>query len=297
MDFFRIGNASNYAKKLDMKAKWNTKKQKGDFQSESKKTELQRKNDSFKDYWYTKRKEEENDEKLQNINNKVAAGKDLTPEEMRYLEEKNPMLCKKLKQDKEEQKAFERDLKRCKTKDEAERLKTDTVSKSLTVIGSVKNNPNIPEGTKAAIAASEMQKLKKLEEISAKFVESGEYAKLPTEAEVRKAEKEIAEAEKAEKENTEDTDTQKQVYGGEETAEVQKDTAEKADKKADASEDKKALLSEEKTVSEAENTPEAQKMKRAKAKKTYIEIKKNTDSFTAVPYTANTFSKVSADNK
>ena len=294
MDFFSIGNVSGYAKNLDMKAKWNKKKKKGDFQSESKKSDLQRKNDAFKDYWYKKKNDPENDEKMQSISNKVAAGKELTPDEMRYLEEKNPMLYKKIQQDKEEQKAFERDLRRCRTKDEVERLKTDTVAKSLTVIGSVKSDPNIPEGTKASIAASEMMKLKKLEEISAKFVKSGEYAKLPTEAEVRKAEKEIAEAQEAAREKAADTgtDTEETISGEEKTAEPQtseRESAEKADD-AKAYKENRTVPHEEKTVTEAEASPEAQKMKRAKAKKVYIDIKKTTDSSTSAPYIANAFS-------
>ena len=287
MDIFSIGKVADLTKNTDMKARWNEKKKKGDFQSESKKTELQRKNDSFKAYWYDKQKNEESDKTLESINNKVAAGKDLTPEEMRYLESKNPMLYKKLKQDKEEQKAFEHDLKKCKTKDEVERLKTDTVSKSLTVIGSVKNNPNIPEGTKAAIAASEMQKLKKLEEISAKFVDSGEYAKLPTESEVRMAEKEITEAEQAERKRPDDEDISERT--DDEGREVSDKEAGVTAESVSTAE--KVLPEEEKTVIEAENTPEAQKMKRAKVKKAYIEIQEKTDSFAAVSHNADTFIK------
>ena len=79
-----------------------------------------------------------------------------------------------------------------------------------------------------------MMKLKKLEEISAKFVKSGEYAKLPTEAEVRKAEKEIAEAQEAAREKAADTgtDTEETISGEEKTAETQtseRESAEKAD--------------------------------------------------------------------
>ncbi len=289
MNFFNIGRLSGYTKNLDMKAKWNNKKKTGDFQSQSKKTELERKNDSFKDYWYSKQNEPDNDEKMQNINNKVAAGKDLTPDELRYLESKNPMLYHKIKNDKDEEKAFERDLKHCKTKDDVERLKTNTVTKSLSVIGSVKNNPNIPEGTKAAIAASEMQKLKKLEEISAKFVKSGEYAKLPTEAEVRKAEKEIAEAEKAEREKaaegTDENDTHKSEHSLQETETAITDKkAENTEKTVQSEKEQDTFQKETETVTQAEYSPEAQKMKRAKAKNAYIQIHEKTGSSDAVPF-------------
>ena len=45
MDFSKIGSLSGYMKSLKLETKWKQKKDSGDFQSQSKKTELQRKNE------------------------------------------------------------------------------------------------------------------------------------------------------------------------------------------------------------------------------------------------------------
>lgn len=271
MDLSKIGSLSNYMKNIKLETKWKQKKQSGDFQSESKKTELQRKNEQFKAQFYKQQAENPEDETLKAINNKIAAGSKLTPTEMKYLQSKNPMLYQKLKNDEQQEKAFEKELKECKTKDDVEKLKSNNVSKAMSAIGSVKSNPNIPEGTKLAIAESEMRKLEKLNKIAAKFVKSGEYAKLPTEAEVQKAEKEISEAKQAQTEeiltceNSSDTNLEKAEIAG-----ISNNNSETSvnDYKAETDENRK-------TVEEAELSPEAEKLKRSKAKKAYLDAEDN----------------------
>ncbi|MBQ8435509.1 MAG: hypothetical protein IJX24_05815, partial [Oscillospiraceae bacterium] len=262
--------------------KWKQKKSSGDFQSESKKTELQRKNEQFKAQYYKQQKDNPEDETLKSINNKISAGVDLTADEMKYLQTKNPMLYQKLKNDKQEEKAFEKKLKNCKTKDEVENLKLSSVNKAMSAMGAVKNNPNISDGVKLAVAESEMRKLRKLNEIVVKFVKSGDYAKLPTDEEVQKAQKDMAEARKAQTEKiltVENAAENKKSVGlaAEENGGMMADFS-----KTENTENEKAsknTFSDDKklTVTEAENSAEAQKIKRSKAKKAYLEAENNFD--------------------
>lgn len=275
MDLSKIGLLSGYMKNMSLETKWKQKKSSGDFQSESKKTELQRKNEQFKAQYYKQQKDNPEDETLKSINNKISAGVDLTADEMKYLQTKNPMLYQKLKNDKQEEKAFEKKLKNCKTKDEVESLKLSSVNKAMSAMSAVKNNPNISDGVKLAVAESEMRKLRKLNEIAAKFVKSGDYAKLPTDEEVQKAQKDIAEARKAQTE---------EILTSENTAEDKKSdeiiTEEKFEVGADISntEISQNTENEKSTVTEAESSPEAMKIKRSKAKKAYLEAENNFNS-------------------
>ncbi len=93
----------------------------------------------------------------------------------------------------EERKAFERDLKRCKTQEDVQRLKLTQVSQSLSQVNEISNNPVIPLEKKLQYAMLENAKVTAIAEETAKFVRSGEYEKLPTEAEQNKAPEEMRE--------------------------------------------------------------------------------------------------------
>lgn len=287
MDFSKIGSLSGYVKNMKLKTKWNHKKETGDFQSQSKKSELQRKNEAFKASYLKQREENKSDETLNKINNKIASGAELTSNEMKYLQNKNPILYQKLIANEAEKKNYEKELKKCKTKDEVEKLKMSKVSKSMSAISSVKSNPNIPEATKLAVAQGEMKRLQELEKVAHKFEKSGEYAKLPTDAEKRKAESDLAEAKRNEAkklyediknkdaDKTEKSESEEKIENAEKVgieenkteAVSEKNAAyEKAQIKTDS--DVKTI-DDEMTKVEAELTPEAQKLKRSRAKAAY----------------------------
>ena len=125
-----------------------------------------------------------------------------------------------------------------------------------------------------------------LEETTREFVESGQYAKLPTEAEKAEAEKELKEAKEAElgiEDPAEDTGEEdkaeevdrddgkegNQADGSEEQAlssKVKEAAVHEAVRKSRAALDERKL-----TRAEAETTPEALKVKRAKARAAYNE--------------------------
>lgn len=266
MNFFTMQSLSKYTKNMEMQMKWQHKKANNDFTADGS-TKL---NDP------TARQAEEirlaqadGSSKLSSqIRTKLATGKKLTREEMEYLQKNDPQTYQKAKAIEEEQKSYEEDLKRCKTKEDVQRVKMNRTAASLSVVNSVKSNPAIPESAKLGIIWQELQKNMAMEETIGEFVRSGRYAQLPTEAEKMAAEKAIEEAKTAEPgtddsaENTEKTTADKNESSAEHITEaVSNDT-------------NRAVLQEHrKTLAEAETTPEALKVKRAKAQAAYKGIK------------------------
>lgn len=266
MDFLMINSVNSYVKGLDMKGRWRQKKEKADFSEDYTLNERQRKNEMFKKSYMEQRENDDSDKTLSAINNKIAVGSKLTPDEMKYLQVKNPTLYQKLKDIEKEKKQYEEDLKKCRTKEDVDRLKMSKISSSLSAINSVKNNPNIPESKKLEIAAQEQRRLNELGEIEAKFIKSGEYAKLPTEEEKAKAEKDMREAEENLREVSADS---KDEIKTETDSEDKKDIPGNPDEEAVTADATKTDHEEKLTVTEAELTPEAKKVKRARAKAAY----------------------------
>ncbi len=295
MDFSTIGSVSSYMKNMELETKFKKKKAEGNLGPQSRKmTELEIKNEQFKAE-YKRRQEEsdgEDDKTLAAINNKIASDEKLTPEEMRYLKDKNPTLYQKVKNIEDEKKQYEKDLKNCKTKDEVERLKMNKVNSALSTIRSAENDPNLPESAKLAVAQGELRRMNGLNKISFKFVESGEYEKLPTDEEVLEVEKKLKEAETDEEEkiisasendkfkdaeitddmnDADNTDTTVKT----ETADNMKQVSSNAEKSGTARDKSESIRKSEPTKTEIELSPEAQKIKRSKAKKAYDEVKSN----------------------
>lgn len=263
MDFLMVNSVNSYVKSLDMQGKWKRKKDKADFSADYTKNERQRLNEQFKQSYMEQQKNNESDKTLSAINDKIAVGAKLTPDEMKYLQVKNPAQYQKLKELENEKKQYEEDLKKCKTKEDVEKLKMSKVSSSLSAINAVKNNPNIPESKKLEIAVQEQRRLGELSKIEAKFVKSGEYARLPAEAEKIKAEQEIREAEENSIRTQQQNDNEK-TQQAENNESAEKTVAPEEEKTEKTGDD-----SEKPTVEEAKQSPEAKKVRRAKAKKAY----------------------------
>lgn len=241
-NFGTISSIRNYVKKLDSK-----------FQAQQRsegKTEKQ----SNLDKWIKEQKdkaknalktlqdmEENTDHELNTIQSKVYSGATLSREEREYLKTKNPVLYARLEAADLEKKAYERELKRCRTKDEVQRLKVSHVASSLSAINSAYNNPIITTAQKLAIAQGEMYKMKGIQEVTAKFIKTGAYHNLPTEQEKAIAEKRVKQTEECRQQKI-SQDRLETIYGKEES---------------------------EETVEQAENSPEMLKFKRAKARRGY----------------------------
>lgn len=199
MDFMTLGTLQSYTKTKALETRWNLKKRSGNVNAHTptlgdmfKKTQAASAAQAQLD-----EQRESRDDKLQKIMDKLNGGQTLTREEKEYLKEKNPVLSAQIESAEQERKSYEAELKRCRTKEDVQRLKTARIGATLTRIQSVEHNPSIPQEKKLEILSAEKYRVEKFNEAEKAFVKKGEYAKLPTDAEKAQAEREEREAEKA----------------------------------------------------------------------------------------------------
>lgn len=269
LDFNMIQSLNSYTKNMEMQMNWQKKKASGDLTS---------KDDGNEVDWVRQQAEEireaQNDGSAKldkQIDLKLNSGQKLTAEEMEYLRKKDPQTYQKIKSIEAEQESYERELKRCKTKEEVQRVKMSHTAASLNAVNSIKNNPVIPEEKKFELIMHEHRKNAALEKTTQEFVKSGKFAKLPTEEERIEAEKDLKEAkeaelhiqdpaDKAEEQESKETDSH-EAFSTESTEKLTKDNASKSETPTSDN--------REPTRMEAETTPEALKVKRAKAQAAY----------------------------
>ena len=184
MEFWQIGSIRQYAKRVGSQTVWEMKKRSGDVNSHGKTL-----------HSYTAQPkaasplpQEDRDDRLTGIINKAQTGKKLSHADWEYLREKNPQLYQKLRQVEEEAENYEKALRRCKTRDEAQRLHT---SKLGEIMVQAKNGDD-----------GALFRLNRMERAMTEFTKGKTYRKLPTEAE-EAAEREAAKAEDGEGENAE----------------------------------------------------------------------------------------------
>ena len=229
MNLLMVGSASQYAKNAARKTQWDLKKQSGDLTGHKK---------SLSDYVnITKASsvlpQTDTDSKMSAIMTKAQAGKKLSYDEWEYLRAKNPVMYEKLREVEKEQKAYEEELKHCKTKDEARRLH---LSKLGDILSAAKNGDG-----------SALVRLNRLTRTMTEFTESDEYHELPTEAE-ESIERAREEALRLEEEIAEqEAGTEEKTVSGTESEPVE-------DAKADA-ESKPVAESESKPIRKTESEP------------------------------------------
>ena len=251
MDFSVIQSLGNYTRNMEMQLKWQKKKADNDFTADGS-TKLT--DPTARQAEEIRKAQADGSAKFSSqIRTKLAAGKKLTQEEMEYLEKHDPQTYLKVKAIEAEKKSYEKELKSCKTKEEVQQVRTNRVAASLSVVNNVKNNPAIPEGAKLGILWQELQKNMAMEEAVRKLVE----------AEKQKVEKELQELKEVE-------------LGSEDfrEREEEQEPIEGADKKEaafheDIERDRVVLQERKKTRAQVEATPEAMKVKRARAQAAY----------------------------
>ena len=274
MDFSVMQSIGNYTKNMEMQMKWKQRKANNDFTADGSTTlrdSIARQAEEIR------KSQADGSSKLSaQIRTKLAAGKKLTQEEMDYLQKNDPQTYQKAKAIEEEQKCYEEELKRCRTKEDVHRVKMNHTAASLSTVNNVKNNPAIPEGAKLGIMWQELMKTRALEETMGEFVKSGRYAQLPTEAEKAEAEKALKEAKEAELgmedsvESTEKADNDgKEVNEDRAPEGISEDAGKDISLHGSVQRNRAVLQERRMTVAEAETTPEALKVKRARARAAY----------------------------
>ena len=126
------------------------------------------------------------DETLASIRAKLDAGGSLTEEERAYLRQHDPQAYQELLQEEQEQAAYERALRSCKTKEEADRLQMNRIGQSLSRIRTVEHDPAIPLHAKLKVAMREKRLVDAAADSMREFVASGGYDRLPSEWEEAK---------------------------------------------------------------------------------------------------------------
>lgn len=139
-------------------------------------------------------------QKHANIDAKLAAGEELTPEEIEYLRQNNPQALKDYEDTQKERESYKRALRNCRTKEEVERLKYTKMGQFMAEAKKISSNACIPKGKKVALLKRILQQATAVEDEHKEFLKTSRYASLPTEEEAREAEK--AEKEQREAETT-----------------------------------------------------------------------------------------------
>lgn len=283
MNFLSIQSLTSYTKNMEMQLKWQQKKKNNDFTADgsTKLSALDQQAEEIR-----KAAADGSSKMMSEIRLKLNSGKKLTAEEMEYLQKHDPQTYQHVKAMEAEQESYKRELKKCKTKEEVQRVQMSHTAQSLSAVNGIKNNPAIPEGKKLGLIMKELQKNQALQEVTREFVESGKYEKLPTEAERQKAEKDLEEArktdlgiedpaQKAEKEVSEENGAQKDVETGADEGNMTGDSSGRApevfSEKAAAHETADRVLEDRRELDriKAELTPEARKVRRARAEAAY----------------------------
>ena len=215
MDFTTIGSIGMFARTMKMQFQWQEKSRTGNYAAkDSNKTKAEKSEKDVQLDLLTKQLDEmrdNSDDSLQQILIKVRNGAKLTSEELSYLREKYPEEYKKAKEVQDTRKAYEHDLKKCRTKEDFQQLRMLYIGKSMAVVNTVANNPAISGGTKLGLLMQENAKVNAVNEAGYKFVESGKYGRLPTEEELNQEIHEEKEQERADLEERKPDDSTEEM--------------------------------------------------------------------------------------
>lgn len=170
--------------------KWMQKKESGNVLSRKEVNERAKwtKEDWLKQNFMQQLEQDRQTSTRNEIAGKVMSGQALTPDEEKYLEQNDPQLLKTYKEAKVQKKEYKEKLKKCKTKDEVEKLKTQTLGTYLSSFKKIEYNPCIPISQKLATAQKYLGFTRNIEDAHEEFKRSGAYKKLPTQEEIEREE-------------------------------------------------------------------------------------------------------------
>ena len=103
-------------------------------------------------------------QKHANIDAKLAAGEELTPEEIEYLRQNNPQALKDYEDTQRERENYKRALRNCRTKEEVERLKYTKMGQFMAEAKKISSNACIPKGKKVALLKRILQQATAVED-------------------------------------------------------------------------------------------------------------------------------------
>lgn len=180
------GSVQNAVKLAQLEENWKKKKE---VKKEQKKEELTPQMRQLMQYQEEMEQIREGNQ-MASIDAKLKSGSELTPEEMAYLKEKNPEAYQEYEEVKREREAYKNQLKNCRTKEEAERVKLSKMGNFMAGAKSISQNPNIPKEKKLKLMEKLLKKTIGVDKVHTEFIKSQTFRNLPTEEEKREEEKE-----------------------------------------------------------------------------------------------------------
>ena len=236
------GTLYEAGKMMVMQNKWEQKKSTGNINKKEQKEltpqerELQRYREQLEE---TKKGNE-----YSALYSKIQSGQKLSPAEEDKLKAQDMKAYLDYKADQAEQEAYEERLKRCRTKDEAQRLQTAKMQGNLSKIKNIENDPYISDAEKLKMARIIQGDTTANAKIYQEFTQSEEYEKMPTEGELQQLRKMERDAENAELQEIK-----------EDISERQESESEIVDETTDASNDlKQKVTNEENMKTDAQET-------------------------------------------
>lgn len=220
------GTISSAVKLQFLDSKWQQKK--NDLKSGRFQKEMTPEERMLADYKEQMEKQRESNSHA-DLYNKLKSGGKLSSEEISYLEQNDPEALRRYREDQAEQKAYERDLKNCKTKDEVDRVKMNKLGNFATQAKNISNDPYIPLDKKLELMNQLNDKVCRVQEAHLEFVDSQKYKDMPTEKELLQQEKDIEESPEEKLKKTEREDkTEETVKNENEDSGVDFDTVTKS---------------------------------------------------------------------
>lgn len=175
-----------------MDSKWQQKK--NDISKNQKQKEMTAEERTIAQFQEQMDKERESNSHTETYN-KLKSGGKLTSEEVQYLQEHDPEALAKYREAQAQKKAYENELKNCKTKEEVQQAKMNKLGNFVSEAKAIVNDPYIPKAKKLELMNQLNNKVCMIAEAHDKFTESTQYRDMPTEQELSEEMK--AEAEEA----------------------------------------------------------------------------------------------------
>lgn len=268
-------SVNSYLKNMDMQNKWEQKQRTGNYKADGIKTAsewVEKQKDTFK----KKEQEKDSDSVLESIKNKAARGGMLTASELKYLRSRDEMAYQRALTAENERKIYEHELRMCRTKEDVQKFKMHHLAYASDRVSSAMNSSSMSEDDKLDSVMGDYQKMSAINKAERDFIRSGEYSKLPSQAEKLKSERDLKRAQKEESRAAAEKRAEKKAEASERAEKARQkreETKAKAEgKKVRRLNKKKSRFKAKKaryTTVQAQNTNEARKVRRANAKADY----------------------------
>ena len=184
-----VGTIKNVVNQMQLVNRWKQKKSSGNVLNKENSVSVMSQAERIKQHFQEQLERDRESSAYSQIYNKIASGKELSSAEENKLRQKDPKAYMEYKADRMDQKAYERRLKNCKTKEEAKRLHVNKMGENLAKLKNIINNPNIPKSEKLKETQRIMGNTYRAMDTYTTFIQSTDFEELPTEEELAEASK------------------------------------------------------------------------------------------------------------